>query len=73
MCTRIEHLQGMLDFISNTPLTPYGFSYRHRILWVLSRQEQKKYGQLDIHPAARKAIDLDIAHGFITLTPVTPT
>ena len=71
MYTTIDGLEGMLHFIENTQLTPYGFSYRHRILWFLSGEEKKKYGQLDIHPAARKAIDLDIQFGFITLIPVT--
>ena len=73
MYTTIDGIEGILQFIECTPLTRYGFSYKHRILWLLSREEQKKYGQLDIHPVARKAIDLDIAHGFITLIPVTAT
>lgn len=64
----IEGLEGIKEFIENTPLTPYGFEYRDRILWLLSGEDQKKYGQLDIHPAARKAIDLDIAHGLIILS-----
>ena len=68
MYTAIDGLEGMLHFIENTQLTPYGFSYRHRILWFLSGEEKKKYEQLDIHPAARKAIDLDILHGLIILS-----
>ena len=67
MSITIDGIEGILQFIDCTPLTPYGFSYRHRILWLLSREEQKKYAQLDLHPAARKAIDLDIAHGLIIL------
>ena len=67
MYTTIDGLEGMQHFIRETPLTPYGFSYRNRILWLLSREDQEKYGQLDIHPAARKAIELDIAHGLIML------
>ena len=71
MYTRIEGLEGMQQFIQNTPLSPYGFSYCYRIRWRASPEDQKKYEQLDIRPAARKAIDLDIAHGFITLMPET--
>jgi hypothetical protein len=70
--TTIDGIQGILDFIGSVPLTPYGFSYRYPVRWRMSESEQKKYGQLAIHPAARKAIELDLAHGFITLIPVTP-
>ena len=71
MYTQIEGIEGIVQFIECSQLTPYGFSYPHRILWQISEEEQKKYGQLDIHPAARKAIDLDIQFGFITLIPTT--
>jgi len=64
----IEGLEGIKEFIENTPLTPYGFEYRERIMWFLSPQDKKKYEQLDIHPAARKAIDLDILHGLIIVS-----
>jgi hypothetical protein len=69
--TTIEGIDGIQEFIRTTQLKAYGFSYRHRMIWRIAEEEQKKYGQLDIHPAARKAIELDIAHGFITLIPVT--
>ena len=67
MYTTIDGIEGIQNFMQNTKLTPYGFEYRSMILWLLSEEEKKKYEQLDIHPAARKAIDLDIAHGNILI------
>ena len=71
MYTQIEGIEGIVQFIECAQLTPYGFSYRYPIQWKISEEEQKKYGQLAIHPAARKAIELDIQFGFITLIPTT--
>jgi len=65
--TTIEGVEGIQEFIDTHNLTPYGLEYRDRIIWFLTREEQKKYELLDIHPAARKAIDLDIQHGNILL------
>lgn len=67
MSTRIDGLEGIQDFILATKLGPYGFEYRDRLIWILSEEEQKKYGQLAIHPAARKAIELDITQGNILI------
>lgn len=63
----IEGIEGIQEFIRGHKLTPYGLEYRERVLWLLDPEGQKKYELLDIHPAARKAIDLDIRHGNILL------